>query len=352
MNGNTIWESYGIDANLSSDDSTLYNEPMDVSVKPTTLTITPTPTLSSTLTLSSTITLSKSPCIKGYKWIADRRFHDVNPKYLFPCDEAEFERLEADHFLTKEILHADFQAPIRNPLEASIRVLDVGCGTGAWTLEMAKEFPESQFYATDISPSFPTNFTQRNVVFKQVNTLDGLPFIDDTFSYVFQRAASFCFTEKDWAQLISEFVRVTKPGGWIELIEPEYVIENPSPKMKEYLNKLKLALRVRGVNTNFPSTGLPDLLQGHGFRNITTYSKSAPVGGSSELGQDCLKSLKLMLTSMNPRMCAVMGIRMEDLDAMVVDFLKEYEDATLKIHVLYGMKPIPVKFPGSHRNYA
>ncbi|RUS15409.1 S-adenosyl-L-methionine-dependent methyltransferase [Endogone sp. FLAS-F59071] len=281
---------------------------------------------------------------KDYKWIGERRYHEANPKYLFPSDDAEVNRQRKDHFITR-----NFLAPIRNPLEANIRVLDVGCGAGTWTIEMAKEFPESNFLGMDIAQYHPTSFLPRNVMFKQANTLTGLPCLDNSIDYVFQRAAAFCFTDKEWAKVINELARVTKPGGWIELVEYEYVFPNPCTRLAEYLNKLKMALGVRGIHTEFFPTHMPEILQGPEFRNITYNSFKTPLGGSTKLGKESLKSFELALTSMSPRMCAVMGVRSEELDNMIVEMLKEYveSEATMKIHVVYGMKPMIVKIPGS-----
>lgn len=110
-----------------------------------------------------------------------------------------------------------------------------------------------------------------------------------------------------------------------------------------------MALGVRDIHTNFFPTHMHELLQGPEFRNITYNTITTALGGSTKLGKESLKSLELSLTSMSPRMCAVMGVRSEELDAMVVEMLKAYveSEATMKIHVVYGMKPMAVKIPGS-----
>lgn len=72
-------------------------------------------------------------------------------------------------------------------LEHGIKVLDIGCGPGKWTLEMAKDFPASRFTGTDRAPVFPKSSPYSNCRFLQADTLKGLPFADNTFDYVFQR---------------------------------------------------------------------------------------------------------------------------------------------------------------------
>ena len=56
-----------------------------------------------------------------------------------------------------------------------------------------------------------------NIKFVEGNVLDGLPFKDSTFDYVFMRHLCYGFTDQDWKNVIDEIIRITKPGGWIEV---------------------------------------------------------------------------------------------------------------------------------------
>lgn len=84
---------------------------------------------------------------------------------------------------------------------------------------MASQFPRSHFFGTDIKPLYPSSHPHPNCKFQIVDTLKGLPFDDDTFDYVFQRCQALSYPEKTWPNVIDELVRVTKPGGTIELGE-------------------------------------------------------------------------------------------------------------------------------------
>ncbi|RUS19220.1 hypothetical protein BC938DRAFT_475792, partial [Jimgerdemannia flammicorona] len=110
------------------------------------------------------------------------------------------------------------------------------CGPGSWTLEMATDFPNSDFCGIDIAEVFPAAIVPRNVKFQKVDVLKGLPFGDNTFDYVYQRysfilfsvypslvpwmSMNMSYSEKEWPNMIKELLRVTKPGGWIELGKP------------------------------------------------------------------------------------------------------------------------------------
>lgn len=107
-------------------------------------------------------------------------------------------------------------------LNKGIHVLDSGSGPGCWSLEMAKEFPKSTFQAVDMAPydlvvsqdKLPGNFK-----FTVGNLLEGLPFEDNTFDYVYQRLLFLGLNNEGWVKVLSELFRVLKPGGYIELLE-------------------------------------------------------------------------------------------------------------------------------------
>ena len=87
---------------------------------------------------------------------------------------------------------------------------------------MAQEFPKSKFYGIDISPEFLKTFAP-NVTFTEGNILDGLPYPDATFDFVFSRALVAAFTVEQWHNVyIPELLRVTKPGGWIEFFDVSF----------------------------------------------------------------------------------------------------------------------------------
>ena len=84
---------------------------------------------------------------------------------------------------------------------------------------MASDYPNAHFYGIDISAIFPTEIHPRNVEFRQVNVLNGLPWPDEYFDFVYQRFMLLSFTTKQWDYVIEELLRVTKRGGWIEIFE-------------------------------------------------------------------------------------------------------------------------------------
>lgn len=112
----------------------------------------------------------------------------------------------------KHIFGSNFSAPVKDLLlqpkrdsrgssqwiQEPPRVLDIACGNGAWVLEMATEFPNSQFYGIDIVASYPTTVKPANTIFSQCDVLLGLPYPDEYFDYIHIRQVYTCFSEDDW----------------------------------------------------------------------------------------------------------------------------------------------------------
>ena len=104
--------------------------------------------------------------------------------------------------------------------------------------DMAYEYPSAIFIGVDISPIFPPEQKKpENATFLQ-NMLDGLPFEDDTFDFVYQRSLASAISEDQWkGDVIYELYRVTKPGGWIELM---YVLNEKKFVFCFFINSINI----------------------------------------------------------------------------------------------------------------
>lgn len=142
-------------------------------------------------------------------------------------DNEETNRMVAQHYILRSAFDGvDFSAPINKLLsEDDTVVLDVGCGSGTWTMETATRFPHAQFIGIDKKPLFPQYIKPRNCKFKLFEITDNiqqvkLPFDDASVDFIFQRDLNWGLTEATWLPLVTEYFRILKPGGWIELVEP------------------------------------------------------------------------------------------------------------------------------------
>jgi SAM-dependent methyltransferase len=147
----------------------------------------------------------------------------VDSPYLLPKDVSESNRLDLQHYMLRYVLRGNFMAPVSAPHD----ILDVGCGTGRWGAEMAQQFPQANVVGVDIVPPAPTDAAVRqgredapeNYVFVQGDFTKGLPFGDNSFDFVHMRLVVMALPATAWLPVIQELRRVTRPGGWIELVD-------------------------------------------------------------------------------------------------------------------------------------
>lgn len=162
-----------------------------------------------------------TPLALDHDYHLGRKFLMSSP-YLLPTDLSEDGRLDAQHRLMTLLLAGLFLAPLRSPQA----MLDVACGTGLWCQEMAEQFPDAQITGLDMSEGRIAMLTTRtlhrhrpNLHWRCADALEPLPFEDNSFDYVHLRFGATFIPEKRWPFVVDELARVTRPGGWVELLE-------------------------------------------------------------------------------------------------------------------------------------
>lgn len=201
--------------------------------------------------------------------VSGREYLTTAP-YFLPKDEEEVNRLDFQHYLFRLALKGNYAAPIQPPTN----VLDVGTGTGRWAMEMASLFPSANVIGLDVVPppadetaSLGNGLDRRpnNYVYVQGNVLDGLPFPDATFDFVHQRLLVAAIPEDRWQGVVNELFRVTKPGGWIELLEA--IPTQGGPGMNALYQWLVAVGLRRGVNTLI-TPNIAQFLQNAGAQSV------------------------------------------------------------------------------------
>lgn len=157
------------------------------------------------------------------------RWYGTNKKgaYMFPVDADEQDRLDIFHkfclVARKELLH---KAPVAVE-EPSI--LDLGCGTGIWTIEMADKYPRGRHVGMDlnlIQPEFiPSNLTflQRDIESEWPQELKA-----GTWDLIHMRTLNGSIAS--WPRLYAEAYRHLKPYyGHIEQVEIDFTPRSDDP---------------------------------------------------------------------------------------------------------------------------
>jgi SAM-dependent methyltransferase len=156
-------------------------------------------------------------------------------------------------------------------------MLDVGCGTGQWGFEMCQRFVSALVVGLDlVSGKQEPRLRYRYV---RGNVLQGLPFVDNQFDFVHQRLLVSGVPLSFWPTLVGDLVRVTRPGGWVELVEVPWEIERAGPAAQ----RLVVLTRELTASLGLDTTGvvyrsLDEYLRVAGLVNIVRHQVSVPVG--------------------------------------------------------------------------
>ncbi|CAO3592828.1 unnamed protein product [Absidia cylindrospora] len=270
----------------------------------------PTPPPSSNSISQTSSSMTEYTMINGRTFI-----NTAHSRYFLPCDEDECDRLIVLHFLLKYAFDTNYISPVRPLLQNFYhgddqqrpKVLDIGTGAGTWILEMATEFSETDFYGIDVASMYPTAIKPSNAFFRQHDMLDGLPFEDESFDYIFMRQMMTCLSKSQLIQLLTEIARVLKPNGYLEIVDVEYQIQRPGPVASTLINHhLREKMASFGIESDL-CTQLSTLLmttqspQG-GFIETMQHRVTMPLGWGGQLGDLHAHNLELFLKSLNPTM--------------------------------------------------
>lgn len=196
---------------------------------------------------SGAMTFSVSPTD-----IVAGRSRVVGLPYALPADGEEVNRLDFQHYMLRFAFQGNYAAPIQAPAS----ILDAGTGTGRWAIEMAQTFPHANVIGVDVKPPAmderastrpDTDLRPQNYSFVPGNLLEGLPFADRTFDYVHQRLLFTAIPHDRWPSVLQELIRVTRPGGWIELVD-SIGLANGGPNVEQLMDWIRSLSARRGVD--------------------------------------------------------------------------------------------------------
>jgi ubiquinone/menaquinone biosynthesis C-methylase UbiE len=224
-------------------------------------------------TATATATASSPYFVLGGRKMA------IDAPYMLPKDLEESGRLDFQHVLLRNILKGNYLAPIGQPLS----ILDVGCGTGRWGSEMARQFPRANVVGLDLAPPSVTSaaVTQGqerppdNYVFVQGDVTKGLPFADNSFDFVHQRLVVMGLPYAQWLPAIQELRRVTRTGGWVELVDT--TVTARSPHSEQWVQWAQKLASFRGIDMT-AGNQIGNFLQQAGFRNVQLIPLEIPLG--------------------------------------------------------------------------
>jgi len=238
--------------------------------------------------------------------------------YAFPKANksvSEWERLDDMHngintYLGNRLTFASLDNPQK--------ILELGAGSGAWAIQAARQFPESEVLAVDIAP-LPPRPLPSNLKYRQLNLLDPLPFEPESFDVVHARFVLIHLPDVNG--ILKCVVELVKPGRWLLLDEIDYAI-NVSPSSAESaviecLSMHRAYMESNGLSTRVGSSLKPTLRSTDVFSKIDVHSVNVPLNPISNdpalgpLAQTCRLSVERVICGELPGRLEAAGLTPE-----------------------------------------
>ncbi|KAG9307571.1 hypothetical protein G9A89_023136 [Geosiphon pyriformis] len=274
----------------------------------------------------------------------EHAYREENPKFAIPKDINGVPRLHIQHYLIRFLWQGNFSSPVGEVLSRpDAKVLDLGCGAGTWALELAHEYPKAEITGVDISNFFPTNHSTPNLNFIELDFLKTpkLPFNDNIFDLVHMRFLLADIKEQDYEDFaIKELIRVTKPGGWIEIVEFDVQHYSDGPSTRRLTNALNQHLKSKGYNGQI-SEKIPNFLKQTGQVNaIKKHEKSIPLGHwAGRVGDLAIENLSVLFRE-TQELSQSMGLTTQEYEELISVYKQEVEERCtfFKTHRFYVQK--------------
>lgn len=268
-----------------------------------------------------------------------RTYHRYHAgKYPYPNDEPEQDRMDFQHEL---YLHIANQKLYLSPLPAKPgRVLDIGTGTGLWAIQFAQQHPESHVVGTDLSPIQPA-YIPTNCSFEIDDAEDQWTY-DRPFDFIHGRGIFPIFV--DPARFIRQAYAHLKPGGWLEIQDPDYSVkfandDGPAESAMKRWTGLMLQASIRAGRPFANSQYYKSWLEDAGFEDVTEvkfYWPTSPWPKSSHHKASAYfvkMNIRMGVVAVSLKPLTAIGMSMEEINELSAQVLKEAGDVNIKGYV-------------------
>ena len=166
-------------------------------------------------------------------------------------------------------------------------ILDVGCGSGAWTVDAATTYSTARVVGIDLTPPALSVQTPQNCTFLQADAELEWDFVKPGERFDFIYARMLANGMHDWPSFMARCYRYLEPGGWIEIPDIEAAgltakdnsRASPSPAV-QWFSKFRAATVRSGIDA-FANDKHTERLKESGFINIRGTPVRWLVGGAS-----------------------------------------------------------------------
>ncbi|KAG1441582.1 hypothetical protein G6F56_011413 [Rhizopus delemar] len=221
---------------------------------------------------------------------------------------------------------------------------------------MAQDFVRSTFNLVDICSLLPQHesfdFQPRmeeqksfdNFTFTNHNIVKNkrLPFESDHFDYVQQNLTALTYKYEDWPFILEEMSRVTKPGGYIQLIELDLIPHHLGPQGELWLDQVRQGLKENRNLEPKITLELEQLLKNIGLVDVQSKFVSVPLGSwGLDIGSLWKENYDLFFSSAKPYLTEILNISSRDYKKHVHAFMEELDEYRpfSNIHLVWGRIP-------------
>ncbi|KIY46318.1 hypothetical protein FISHEDRAFT_66490 [Fistulina hepatica ATCC 64428] len=298
--------------------------------------------------LSVTSSLRRQAYIEEY----GRGLNNYSEVYRLPADDDELERLDKQHGMLQKVM-GGYPPPMEQVMADNIpgevkAVIDLGCGSGSWILDVARDFPTCSAIGVDLVPmqvtSMPANCRS------EVDDINiGLEHFYGDFNVVHARLISSGI--RDYERLIDQMSHVLRPGGLLCLTEFDFSIYDANhqrielttdrieaPYVARWFAFAKAAARRRGGDVDAANhlrrwvssnPRFENVVYRHWFLPTLPYHKDA---FHQEIGAVMRDDVLEFMRSGRPLLLGS-GMPKEQLDDLQAKVIKEIIDENLEQYV-------------------
>jgi SAM-dependent methyltransferase len=266
---------------------------------------------------------------------AQRRYLE-EAEYLLPKDQEEQARLDFQHHALNLTLGNHYLAPLPPQIRT---IVDVGTGTGIWSIELARIFPESLVLGLDVDAALLSKTPPANCLLRVGNVLAGLPLPDQFADFVHQRFLVLAIPDVSWPLVVHELVRVTRVGGWLELVETDAHVLAGGLATAQVFAWIDVVRAARGLEGR-PVQALGVMLQREGLQEIEIQRIELKVGvwdgrAGIMMERDILAAVQALKEP-----CCAQGVDSAKFDQTVRAMAAEWQQAQAYcvIYVAYGRR--------------
>lgn len=224
------------------------------------------------------------------------------------------------HDILRSLLRGIFAAPLRSPLA----IMDVGCNTGQWAIEMAQNYPNANIIGIDTRDLYHYQTPlPENYIFIQADILGELPFAGRLFDFVNQRFQAMNIPRDRWQGVVQEMTRVTATSGWVELAEMG--VAYGAPAVNQLSQWMSMLLSQYNVDIDI-AAHLDTLLQDAGLAHIRIEMFTIPIGKfGGHVSRWCAENLRLLFQRLREPILTARIATTQAFDTAIAQFQAELQ---------------------------